>query len=394
MLLQGYKVVELGSYIAGPAAAATLGRWGAEVVKIEGLTGDPIRWVRPIYKPDIPPNFELDNYGKRSIALDFSKPAGREIVLDLVRDADVFVTSFRAASLAKAGFDFASLHALNPRLVYGSVSGYGLQGPGANQNAFDLTAFWSRSGLALQCFPADAMPANVRPGVGDHLTGLTLTLAILAGLLDREKTGVGRLVETSLLANGLYVGSYDLIEHMRRGEGAPNLSRAQADATPFYRSGDGRWFAFFPNHPERDWPAIFAAAGLAEMAGDPRFATAEGRRDNGAAMKAALDAGFARQSFAEIGDSLSAAGVTWSGLATLPEVLDDPYVAAVGAFVDMDDGQGGRLPTPGPPIRFPGVELGPVGATPTLGQHTDEVLAELGRDPRTIAELRSAGVVR
>jgi len=159
MLLQDYKVVELGTYIAGPAAACIMGRWGAEVIKIEGLEGDAIRWVRPIYKPDIPPNFEIDNHGKRSVAIDFSKPEGRQLVLDLVRDADVFVTSFRASSLARAGLDYDSLHALNPKLVYGSVSGYGLQGPGADKNAFDLTAFWSRSGLALQSFPADASEA-------------------------------------------------------------------------------------------------------------------------------------------------------------------------------------------------------------------------------------------
>ncbi|MDB5444966.1 MAG: fatty acid-CoA racemase [Phenylobacterium sp.] len=394
MLLQGYKVVELGTYIAAPAAAATLGRWGAEVIKIEGLEGDPIRWVRPIYRPDIPPNFELDNYGKRSIALDFAKPEGREIVLDLVRDADVFVTSFRASSLAKAGFDFDSLHALNPKLVYGSVSGYGLQGPGADKNAFDLTAFWSRSGLALQSFPPDAMPSNVRPGIGDHLTALTLTLGVVTALLEREKTGVGRLVETSLLANGLYVGSYDLIEHMRRGEGLPNQSRAAADSTPFYRSGDGRWFAFFPNHPQRDWPAIFAAANVPELAHDARFNTVEGRRDNGQAMKAALDAGFASRPMAEIAESLTASGITWSGLANLPEVLADPYVEAVGALIDVDDGEGGVLPTPGPPIRFPGVELGVAGLVPTIGQHTDEVLRELGRDAATIAGLKAARVVR
>jgi crotonobetainyl-CoA:carnitine CoA-transferase CaiB-like acyl-CoA transferase len=262
MLLQGYKVVELATYIAGPAACCMMGDWGADVVKIEALTGDPIRFVRPPYDPelpDIPPNFEIDNHGKKSIALDISRPEGRQIVEELLADADVFVTSFREGSLARAGLGFEAMRTLNPRLVCANVSGYGLRGPGAEMNAFDLTAFWSRSGLALQGFPPDSLPANVRPGWGDHITAVTLALGIMTALLERAKTGEGRVVEASLLTAALYVGSYDIVEFLRRGQLMPNLSRAASDVAAFYQSQDGRWFSFFPRNPERDWATIFTA---------------------------------------------------------------------------------------------------------------------------------------
>jgi crotonobetainyl-CoA:carnitine CoA-transferase CaiB-like acyl-CoA transferase len=181
---------------------------------------------------------------------------------------------------------------------------------------------------------------------------------------------------------------------MRRGEGAPSQSRAAADSAQFFVSADARWFAFFPTYPQKDWPAVFAAAGRPELAQDPRFAAAEGRQANARAMKDALDAGFAMQPMAAIDAALTASGVTWSMLRNLPEVVADPYAEACGAFIDVDDGEGGRLRTPGPPVRFPGADLGVSGEVPTIGQHTEAVLRELGRDDEEIAALRDAEVVR
>jgi crotonobetainyl-CoA:carnitine CoA-transferase CaiB-like acyl-CoA transferase len=397
MLLQGYKVVELATYIAGPAACCMMGDWGADVVKIEALTGDPIRFVRPPYDPelpDIPPNFEIDNHGKKSIALDISRPEGRQIVEELLADADVFVTSFREGSLARAGLGFEAMRTLNPRLVCANVSGYGLRGPGAEMNAFDLTAFWSRSGLALQGFPPDSLPANVRPGWGDHITAVTLALGIMTALLERAKTGEGRVVEASLLTAALYVGSYDIVEFLRRGQLMPNLSRAASDVAAFYQSQDGRWFSFFPRNPERDWATIFTAANRLDLIGDPRFTTAQGRGDHARELKEALDAGFGRTSIAAIGETFTDGGVTWSLLNTIPEAVEDPLVAASGSFIEFDDRRGGTLRTPGAPVRFPGADLHPPGSAPTIGEHTEDVLRHLGRDDAAIAALRRAGVIR
>jgi crotonobetainyl-CoA:carnitine CoA-transferase CaiB-like acyl-CoA transferase len=394
MLLQGYKIIELATFIAGPAAAGMMGDWGADVVKIEGLNGDAIRWVRPEIRPEIPPNFEIDNHGKRAISLDYSKPEGRAIVLDLVKDADVFITSVRQSSLARAGFDFESLHQLNPKLVYASVSGYGLEGPGAELNAFDLTAFWSRSGIGAQIFRSDEMPSTSPIGVGDHVTAISLALGVMTALLEREKTGEGRMVEASLLRTGVYAGSYAIAEYARRGVSLLPQSRAGADSTGFFRSQDGRWFAFYPNNPAKDWPTLFAAADKSEWENDPRFATLQGRAANGRLLKDALDVAFAARPMAVIADILNDRGLTWSPVQSVAEVIDDPLVASAGCFIAVDDGEGGEFRVAAPPVRFPGAETARAGAVPRIGEHTDELLRELGRDETQITALKAAGVVR
>jgi crotonobetainyl-CoA:carnitine CoA-transferase CaiB-like acyl-CoA transferase len=394
MLLQGYKVVELATFIAGPAAAGMMGDWGADVIKIEGLTGDAIRWVRPELRPDIPPNFEIDNHGKRAIALDYSKPEGRAIVLDLIRNADVFVTSVRQSSLARAGFDFATLHQLNPGLVYASVSGYGLEGPAAELNAFDLTAFWSRSGIGGQMFRPNEMPSSAPIGVGDHVTAISLALGVMTALLERSKSGKGRLVEASLLRTGVYAGSYAISEYARRAVTLPPQSRAEAETTGFFQSQEGRWFSFYPNNPARDWPTVFAAANRSEWEDDPRFSTAEGRNANNRALKDALDTAFSERPMTAIAEVLNERGLTWSPVQSVADVIEDPFVAAAGCFISVDDGAGGEFQVAGPPVRFPGEASRRAGIVPRVGEHTDELLLELGRTEAEIRALKSAGVVR
>ena len=204
--LQGVRVVELGVWIAGPAASGVLGDWGADIVKIEPLSGDPSRLFRRMLSltRDDNPIFELDNRNKRGIALDVSTAEGRAIVLDLVRDADVFVTNARAESVARAGLDYESLRAINPRIVYGQITGYGLEGPEADRPGFDIAAYWARSGLAHLHTPDDGEPPILRGGVGDHSTGVAFAGAIAAALFHRERTGEGQMVSTSLFRQGVY----------------------------------------------------------------------------------------------------------------------------------------------------------------------------------------------
>jgi crotonobetainyl-CoA:carnitine CoA-transferase CaiB-like acyl-CoA transferase len=232
-MLTGYRIIELGSHIAAPAAAGILSDWGAEVIKIEPRQGDPIRWQRPPAEPNgSSPNFEFDNRGKRSISIDLRQAEARDILHRLIGAADVFISNLRPAPLARAGLDYLTLEALNPRLVYTSVTGFGLEGPAADLPAFDLTAFWARSGLSGQMWPPGTAPASWRPGVGDHICALTAALGTVTALLERVKTGRGRLVECSLLHAGTYVGGFDLAEQLRQGTTMPARRRDEETSRP------------------------------------------------------------------------------------------------------------------------------------------------------------------
>ncbi len=220
--LEGIRVVELGVWVAGPAAGCVLADWGADVIKLEppGI-GDPARTFSRMLGADLPSNpiFENDNRSKRSIAVDLAREAGRDIAWALLERADVFVTNVRMAGLARLGLDPKSLQARNPRLVYGAISGYGFAGPDADRAAYDIAGFWARSGIAAALTSAGQHPPFQRGGMGDHNAGLALAGGISAALFRRERSGEGQLVTTSLLREGLYTLSFDLSVAVRLGVG-------------------------------------------------------------------------------------------------------------------------------------------------------------------------------
>src|SRR5580658_4150373 len=192
-MLCEYKVVELASHIAGPSAGGILADWGADVIKIEPPAGDPMRWARAHAPGGCSPVFEMNNRGKRSLCLDIGKPEGRDVLIRLISESDVFLTNVRPRSLERAGLDWESVKPLNSRLVYVSVSGYGLKGPDANSPAFDNAGFWARSGMAAMTRPLGQDPFSIRQGSGDHTCGLATALAIVTGLLHVARTGRGQL---------------------------------------------------------------------------------------------------------------------------------------------------------------------------------------------------------
>lgn len=210
--LQGIRVIELGLWVAAPATGGILADWGADVIKVEPPQGDPARMFGRMIGVDTGANppFEMDNRSKRSIVADLGTAAGRALVGDLLADADAFVTNVRPGALARAGLDFASLAERNPRLVYGLITGYGLDGPDADRAAYDVAAFWARAGIAdLLTRPGDVPPFQ-RGGMGDHSAGMTLAAAVCAALVARQSSGAGQLVTTSLHRQGAYTVSFDL----------------------------------------------------------------------------------------------------------------------------------------------------------------------------------------
>ncbi len=202
--MRGVKVVELGVWLAGPAASGILADWGADVVKIEPPSGDPCRMFQWMLGGDMPTNpvFEMDNRSKKGIAVDLGTDDGLAIAMELLADADVFVTNLRVGALKRLGLDHASIGERLPRLVYCQITGYGSEGPDADRAAFDIAAFWARSGVAGLLTPPGGDPPFQRGGMGDHSTGMAAAAAVSAALFDRERTGQGQLVETSLMRQG------------------------------------------------------------------------------------------------------------------------------------------------------------------------------------------------
>jgi crotonobetainyl-CoA:carnitine CoA-transferase CaiB-like acyl-CoA transferase len=394
-MLEGIKVVELATYIAAPGAAGMLADWGAEVVKIEPPVGDPMRHFFDALSDSHTGNpvFELDNRGKRSIVLDITKPEGRDAAIRLAREADVFITNVRAAALKRAGLDFEAVSAANPRLVYCMVTGYGLQGAESNRPGFDVTAFWSRSGVASLTAPKGMEPFTLRTGTGDHTCSLAVVSGVLAALVERGRTGKGRLVETSLIRSGVYAIATDMAIQLRLGKIASTRPRANAiePLANFFKTGDGHWICINPRGGGADWVNLAKAVGQPELATDPRFAKGRDRRTNGPELVAILDAAFALKPLAEIAEQLDAADIVWAPVQTPAQCAADPQAEAAGCFVQTPDGKGGYYRAPAAPVRFPGADDGPKGPAPELGQHTREILAGVGYSAEEIEALLGAG---
>ena len=395
MLLQGLRVVDFTAYIAGPGAAAILGDWGAEVIKVERPEGDNMRHVFADLKTDIGanPTFELDNRGKKGVALNITKPEGRDALAKLAETADVFLTNTRPVSLRKYGLDEATLRAANPRLVYAVITGYGLEGPDAHLPGFDVTAFWARSGIGYMTAPKGTEPFMRTSGMGDHCTSLATVSAILAALYERERTGVGRLVQTSLLATGVYLWGSDLAVQLKLGRVASIRARENPinAVANHFKSSDGRWFVHNPRGGSGGWQKFLEVAGRPDLVDDPRFATGKERRANARELAAELEAAFAQIPMDEIARRLDEADLVWAAFQTPADVDADPQVAAAGAFVEVDDGKGGTYRSPAAPARFPGADAAVRPRAPAIGEHTREVLAELGYGEGQIEAMYESG---
>ncbi|WP_421931140.1 CaiB/BaiF CoA transferase family protein [Phenylobacterium sp.] len=395
MLLKGLKVVEFASYIAAPGAAGILADWGADVIKVERPQGDPMRHVFADAKSELTgnPTFGMDNRGKRAVVLDIAKPEGRDALARLAAEADVFLTNVRPVSLKKYRLDEETLRAANPRMIYAVVTGYGLEGPDAHLPGFDVTAFWSRAGVARMHTPKGSDPFILRTGVGDHTTSLATTSAILAALYEREKTGVGRLVSTSLLATGTYVVGSDLAVQLVFGKLASNRPRTDPfdPLANFYKSRDERWFVLNPRGGAADWPVLATACGRPDLLEDERFKGGKARKANNRDLVAEFEAAFGALDFDEIARRLDEADLVWAPVQTPAEVAADPQVAAAGALIAVEDGHGGTYRSPNAPARFPGVDATQRPPAPGLGEHTRVVLEEIGYSAAQIDAMMASG---
>jgi crotonobetainyl-CoA:carnitine CoA-transferase CaiB-like acyl-CoA transferase len=397
--LQGIRVVEVANWMAAPGAAAILADLGADVVKVEPLGGDPMRGAtrlpsRPQGAAPIDASFQMDNRGKRGIAVALNEPDGVALVRGLVARADVFVTNLLPERQRRFGLDPETLMTANARLVHATLTGYGLEGPDAGRPGYDLTAFFGRGGLSqLMTEPGGAAP-RVRPAQGDHTAALSLTTAILAALRLAEAQGEGQVVDVSLYATALWTMGADLSPALVDGQNPPAIGRKGRPHALHgtFRTADGRLLLLFMPEPHW-WPKFCAAVDRPEWIADKRFATFHARLEHMPVLTDLLDEVFATRPLAEWTERLDGAGLIWAPAATLAEIVADPHAEAVGLFPELDHPGGERFRTVGTPFSIGGADVGPRGAGPEIGEHTREVLTGLGLDAPEIDSLVEAGVV-
>jgi crotonobetainyl-CoA:carnitine CoA-transferase CaiB-like acyl-CoA transferase len=395
--LAGIRVVELGFWVAGPAAAGIMADWGAEVIKVEPPTGDPMRGLfSTAAGVDVPinPPFELDNRGKRSIALNLQHEEGRAVALALLERADVLVSNLRLSALERAGLGYDAVHAINPCLVYCSISGYGPHGPDRDRPAYDVGAFWARAGVAASLTPKGGEPPQQRGGMGDHSTAVAAVGAVCAALVARQRTGEGQFVAASLLRTGVYMLGWDVNTRLRFGrvDSPYDRHRLPNPVVNCYRAGDGRWFWLLGLQADRHWPDLVRALDRPALLDDPRFADIRVRREHAEACVAELDAIFATQPMAHWADAFERAGMWWAPVQTISEMIDDAQARAGGAFIPTQVAEG-AVDMVATPADFAGTPVTPPGMAPEFGQHTEEILLELGYDWDRIAALREAGAI-
>jgi crotonobetainyl-CoA:carnitine CoA-transferase CaiB-like acyl-CoA transferase len=394
--LETVRVVELGAWVAGPGAGGILADWGADVVKVEPPQGDPARNFGRMLGGDLPVNpvFELDNRGKRSIAVDLSEERGRGLVHQLVAEADVFLTNLRPAALTRVGLGPDETCSRHAHLVYAIITGYGLEGPEADRGAYDIAAFWARAGIAQSLRPPGGPLPFQRGGMGDHTVAMTGAAMVSAALVERARTGRGQLVSTSLLRQGVYTIGFDVNVALMWGRtlGIGTRETMHSPVLNNYTAGDGRSFWIVGLEGDRHWPALARAVGHPEWITDPRFADARGRATHAGELIGLLDEVFALRTLEEWAATFSQEPeLFWSPVNSVDEVVADEQFHAAHSVVDVPD-ENGTLPMLATPVDFGGRPPTPRWRAPRLGEHTSDVLNELGLDDAAVASLVSDGV--
>ena len=445
--LEDIKVIQTAQWAAGPMCGRLLADWGADVIFIEHPTkGDVIRGIRDRafnvqqvmvgrrISTNIDHGHQHANRNKRSVTLDLSQEAGREIVYKLLAEADVFVTNLRPFEMERFKLEYDTLSQLNPRLIYGSLTGFGKKGPDRNNPAYDVTAYWTRAGIPYVLSTTGMPGPGFRPAFGDNLAGVALAFGIMTALFVRERTGVGQEVDLSLLHAGIYQISFDIAgalatgldfreemarrrEELRKEQGEEQDEErvklrdklvAEAEAAVaglsslmrgnmpnplaiYYDTKDGRRILFQALQPDRYWSRFCRAIGREDLEHDPRFDSMMTRRENSAELTSILDEVFLSKTLDEWKPLLGE--IPWAPAQTILEVINDPQARANDFFVRFDHPTYGRIEVIANPVKLSKNPASVRLPAPEHGQHTEEVLLEYGYTWEDIVQFKEQGVI-
>ena len=399
--LEGVKVLELATFVAVPACARYLADLGAEVIKIEALQGDPLRYTfvnegRPGTELE-QTSYDVDNAGKKCIALNTKSEAGRKVLDELLEQADIFVTNWRQPALERAGLDYETLKVRFPKLVYGLVSGYGEKGPDKDLPGFDFTAFFARGGILGTLYDKDSMPLTPIAGFGDHQVSMNLASGLLAALYNVQKGGNGERVVVSLLHSALW----DIALYLQSAQyGDPStkfpISRKMV-ANPLnmaHRTKDGRWLQIAVPRYDFHYPKFVPLIGRADLIDDPRYYPQANLQANLEEFYQILADAFAQKDLAEWKQILTEGDIPFAVAQTWDEVLVDEQAWASDCLYAMDYPTGNTRTMVRTPVIFTEAGLPPYVRGPYLGEHTKEILSGLGYTDEQVNALLADGVAK
>jgi formyl-CoA transferase len=395
-IFSGLKVVDFSSFVAAPGAAVILSDFGADVIKVEPPTGDPWRHahkIPPQPVADEPYQWHLANRNKRSISLDLKSPSAQQVLQQLVIWADVFIVNTPHPARKKLKLEYDDLVHWNSRLIYADLTGFGEKGPDADLPGFDITSYWARSGLLSMTRDAGAPPTWPVAGSGDNATAVGIYSAIVTALYRRERTGKGAYVTTSLLAEGVWSASVSIQAALSGAKfyGLHDRQHPASAALNVYRAADGTWFVLIVM-PDK-LAAVANAIGRPDLHTDPRFSDPAKLMANMPQLTAILDDVFAAQPMAHWSEVFNGAHVTFGAVRGPQEVINDPQLAANDIVVPLEGAGGNLSRTISSPIQVHGVAKVPARCGPDLGEHTEEILRELGFDAKAVEDLRTSGAV-
>ncbi len=395
--LEGIKVLELASWVAIPAAAAILGDWGADVIKIENIQGgDPLRGLRDEnLESDINIWWEQSNRNKRSAAIDISKEQGKKIFYELIKDTDVFLTNIPIRSIKKLGVTYENLTELNSRIIYLSFTGFGTLGPDANKQGFDVTAFWARSGLMHRVGEPGRVPPQMPAAMGDLTAALCIAGAVSTALFTREKTGMGEKVDISLCSVSAWVMAWEILVALTQGKETAYKYQDKARNPLFnvYQTKDGRWIQLACLTSDLYWDEFCRAIGREELINNQMFNSDLEREKNKEVLIAIIRRVFSSKTLNEWEEILRRHGIVYEKVRHVTEWVTDAQAKENHFFVQMVHPIKGHMPLVNSPVNFTNTISSVRIAAPLYGQHTEDILLQLGYSWEEILDLKIEGVI-